>query len=82
MTVAVCLCMYVQAPNTADLRRGGTCWRHPLGAGRHVAAGVDLVLLLYMERRQVDRQSEWSDVIRFIVLHARKITVPLGGDKV
>jgi hypothetical protein len=57
----VCLCVYVQTPNAADLRRGGTCGWHPLGAGRYFTVGVDNVLLLYMERRQVDRQGTCSD---------------------
>ena len=68
----MCLCVYVQTPYAADIRRGGTCGWHPLGAGCHFVAGVDHVLLLYMERRQVDGQGECSDTVRFIVLQGNK----------
>ena len=57
----MCLCVYVQTPNAADLRRSGTCGWHPLGAGRYFTVGVDNVLLLYMERSKVDRQGKCSD---------------------
>jgi hypothetical protein len=53
--------VYVQAPNTADLRGSGACGQHPLGASWNIASRLDPLLFLHMERCQMDRQSESSD---------------------
>ena len=57
-TDANCVCLLFQTSSANDFRRSRRYWRTSLGTGWNFGCCLVHVLLLYLEGRQVDRQSE------------------------